>query len=121
MITLLAATLFLTPVDGLAIGERPVFEARTQQGAVIRSAALTGKPTVLLLWGPWSNGSARALVDLTNLSKADPRARFIALATWDEPNNVREFLATVTGVDIEIWLDPARKNATESIAVKMFK
>src|SRR5688500_5209709 len=109
MLPLLAATLVLAPADGLPVGERAVFEARTQQGAVVRSASLT-RPTVLLLWGPWSNGSSRALVELSNLKKADPRPRYIALASWDEPGNVREFLATVQGVDMEIWLDPAQKN-----------
>src|SRR5688572_17442298 len=120
MITLLCATVLTVPVDGLAIGERAVFDARTQQGAVVRSAVLN-RPTVLLLWGPWSTGSSRALVELSNLKKSDSRARFIALATWDEAENVREFLATVQGVDMEIWLDPAQKNASESIAVKTFK
>ena len=120
MLPLLAATLVLAPADGLAVSERAVFEARTQQGAVVRSASLN-RPTVLLLWGPWSNGSSRALVELSNLKKSEPRPRYIALASWDEPGNVREFLATLQGVDMEIWLDPAQKNATESIAVKAFK
>ena len=120
MITLVAATLLLTPVDGLAVGERAVFEARTQQGALVRSSSLN-RPTVLLLWGPWSNGSSRALVELSNLKKSETRPRYVALASWDEAGNVRDFLATVQGVDMEIWLDPAEKNATESIAVKTFK
>jgi hypothetical protein len=120
MVTLLAAAALLAPLDGLAVGERAMFEARTQQGAVVRSASLN-RPTVLLLWGPWSNGSARALVELSNLKKSEPRPRYIALASWDEPGNVTEFLATVQGVDLEIWLDPAQKNATESIAVRAFK
>ena len=120
MITLLAATVMIAPADGLAVGERAVFEARTQQGAPVRSSTLN-RTTVLLLWGPWSNGSSRALVELSTLKKSDPRPRYIALATWDEPDNVREFLATVQGVDMEIWLDPAEKNATDSIAVKTFK
>jgi hypothetical protein len=120
MVTLLAAAALLLPVDGLAVGERAVFEARNQQGAVVRSASLN-RPTVLLLWGPWSNGSSRALVELSNLKRSDPRPHYIALASWDEPGNVTEFLATVQGVDLEIWIDPAQKNATESIAVKAFK
>ncbi|MEO7454300.1 MAG: redoxin family protein [Fimbriimonadales bacterium] len=121
MVTLLAATMILSPVDGLAVGAQAVFEARSQPGAVVRSSSLTGKPSVILLWGPWSNGSARALVALSNLSKTQRKARFIALASWDEPKNVTSFLATVRGVDLEIWIDPAGKNATESIAVKAFK
>jgi thioredoxin-like negative regulator of GroEL len=120
MVTLLAAVALLPPLDGLAVGEKVVFEARNQQGTVVRSASLN-RPTVLLLWGPWSNGSARALVEISNLKKADPRPRYVALASWDEPDNVTEFLATVQGVDLDIWLDPAQKNASESIAVKAFK
>jgi hypothetical protein len=120
MVTLIAATMLIAPVDGLPVGERAVFEARSHQGAVVRSTSLAGKPAVIVLWGPWSNGSARALVELTNLSKTHPKARFVALASWDEPKNVTSFLATVRGVDLEMWLDPAEKNAGESIAVKVF-
>ena len=121
MVALLAATILISPPDGLAVGERAVIEARTQAGAVVRSSSLAGKPAVVLLWGPWSNGSSRALVELSQLSATDKRARFVALACWDEPDNVTKFLATVRGVTLEVWIDPAGKNPSESIAVKAFK
>ena len=121
MVALIAATLLLPPLDGLAVGERVAYDARTQAGAVVRASSLGGKPAVVLLWGPWSNGSSRALVELSALSASDKRAKFVSLACWDEADNVTEFLATVRGVTIDVWLDPAGKNPSESIAVKVFK
>jgi hypothetical protein len=121
MIATLLAAVALAPTDGLAVGERAVFEAKTMAGASVLSSTLTAKPTVLVLWGPWSSGAARALVDLSRVAKTDTRARFVALATWDEPENVKKFLATVSGVDLEVWTDPAMKDASDSIAVRVFK
>ncbi|MDQ2986445.1 MAG: redoxin family protein [Armatimonadota bacterium] len=121
MIVALLAAVAFNPIDGLAVGDRVAFTANTLSGASIASSKLTGRPTVLVLWGPWSHGSSRALVDLTNLSRTDKRARFVGLASWDEPANVKGFLATVSGVDLEMWVDPAQKNVSDSIAVKVFK
>ncbi len=121
MVATLLAAVAMVQADGLAVGERAEFEAKTIAGALVVSSTLTAKPTVLVLWGPWSSGSARTLVDLTRLAKADNRARFVALASWDEPENVRAFLATVSGVDLEVWTDPAMKDASASIAVRIFK
>lgn len=121
MIVALLAAVAFSPVDGLDVGIRVDFTANTLSGSPIASSKLAGKPTVLLLWGPWSNGSSRALVDLTKLSRTDKRARFVALASWDEPENVKGFLATLSGVDLEMWVDPAQKKVAESIAVKVFK
>jgi hypothetical protein len=121
LIALLAATLAVVPADGLAVGERPVFEARTMSGQVVRSTSLTAKPTVVVLWLPSSPKSSRALVDLSRLAKRESGARFIALACWDGADSAKSFMATLTGVDLETWLDPAEKNASESIAVKAFK
>jgi hypothetical protein len=120
MVAVLAA-LLLSPVDGLGIGEIVQFEAVTLAGKAVSSSVLEAKPSVVLLWGPWSAGSSRALVDISKLSNEDHRARFIGLASWDQPDNVRTFLNTLAGVDIEMWIDPAGKNPTDSIAVKVFK
>lgn len=120
MIATLLAAVALAPADGLAVGERAIFQAQTMAGTAVAASSLSAKPTVIILWGPWSSGSARTLVDLTRTAKADTRARFVALASWDEPDNVKKFLATVSGIDLEVWTDPAMKNASESIAVRVF-
>jgi len=121
MIATLVAAVALTPADGLAVGERAVFDATTLAGAPVASTSLTARPTVILLWGPWSGGSARTLVDLSRMARTDVRARFVALASWDEPGNVKKFLEAVSGVDLEIWTDPAKKDASASIATRVFK
>ncbi len=60
-------------------------------------------------------------VDISRIAKAETRARFIALASWDEPDNVKQFLATVSEVDLEVWMDPAMKDVSASIAARVFK
>ena len=120
MLTYLAA-LVMAPLDGLPVGEVATFTARSLEGKEIVSASLTTKPTVILLWGPWSAGSSRALTDMSKLADQDRRATIVGLASWDDAENVRSFLNTLAGVNIEMWADPAGKDPSASIAVRTFR
>lgn len=126
MLSTFAAAVLLwspqAPDQALAPGTKLAFRAQTLAGAEVGADDLIGRPTVLILWGPWSAPSSRALeVGRALKERYGERVRYVALASWDTLQNVAAFRDANPTLDLEYWWDPAAKNTADSIAVKVFK
>lgn len=122
MTALLAATVFIGLPPQAPIGKDVSFKARTLQGAEVSTQVLRGKPSLIVLWGPWSAQSSRALeIAQAVKEKYGTKLRVIAVTTWDTEANTVSFLRQNAHLKFEFWLDPAEKNTAESIAVKVFE
>jgi peroxiredoxin len=87
-------------------GPVPAFELRTTSGAVVSSAALAGKPTLLAFWAPWCTVCETESRNLGWAQRlAGDRARVLSVATaWQQPQQVTAYTER-NGVDYPVLLD----------------
>ncbi len=119
----IAFALIAAPVEEpLAAGTSVSFRAQTIDGKAVSSDVLKGKKSVIVLWGPWSAQSSRALELAENFrDKYGAKIRVVALTSWDTLPNTQSFITENPRLRMDFWWDPAGKNTAESIAVKVFR
>lgn len=116
----LALTLQAEMDKPLPIGTPIEFSARTLEGAEVESSSLKGAPSVVILWGSWSQPSVRALEIGPVIAKQFPRVKVIALASGDDRDAAAKS-AAATNLDLTFWWDPAGRNRENLIATTVFK
>lgn len=109
--------------EPLGVGQPVAFEARRLDGSTVSAPeALRGTPTMLLLWGPWSPQSGRALeAGVKMRDRYGARLQVIALTCWDTRANTVAFLEENKSITLTAWWDPAEKSTADSIAMKVFR
>ena len=106
----------------LPVGADISFKAHTLAGAEMSAASLRGKPTLIVLWGPWNQKSYRAVEAADRMrDKYGAKLRVVALTCWDTARNTESFSQTYPKLHVEYWVDPAERDTDNSIAAKVFK
>ena len=100
--------------DALQPGSRlPPFRARSEDGAVLESASLAGKPAVLIfVRGNWCPFCSRQVATLTKHYKSITEKARLVLVT-PKPLETTRRVAEFFDFDFEFWLDDGLQIATQ--------
>lgn len=121
MVTFCVALALQAEMDRpLPAGTAVEFSAQTLAGAEVKSSSLKGAPSVVILWGSWSQPSVRALEIGPVITKEFPRVKVVALASGDDRDSAAK-AATAANLELTFWWDPAGRDRANLIATTVFK